>query len=324
MLATVALVALTFVVGFAMKRGGLCTYAAVIQVVHHERAERFVTFLGAAAWSALISIPLFWLHPAWVRLPGLHDHVIAAISGGLIFGLGAFLNRGCIFGTFVQLTGGNLTYLATLAGMAGGVVGTHQFFDHAIPQTSGNPVIATPNLTAMLWLMIALAFAVFRLLHITLPGSGFGGTIRALCFRRWQASLTMLVIGLGGGLLFLSIDGWSYSSALSRTSLHLFNEQIPGPSLLTLSSAAAMIAGGITAAMAEGSFDLNLPQLRPFIGCLVGGALMGSAATLIPGGNDNQLLSGIPSLAPHAITAYILMVAFMLILVQRLHRPSKS
>ena len=65
MLTTLAIVLVSFLVGFAMKRGGLCTYAAVIQIVHHKKIERMMVFLGAAAWATLIVLPLYWATPDW-------------------------------------------------------------------------------------------------------------------------------------------------------------------------------------------------------------------------------------------------------------------
>ena len=55
-----AVIVISFLVGFAMKRGGLCTYAAVTQMVNDRRMERMMVFLGVAAWATVIILPLHW------------------------------------------------------------------------------------------------------------------------------------------------------------------------------------------------------------------------------------------------------------------------
>ena len=98
MLTTLAVILVSFLVGFAMKRGGLCTYAAVIQMVHHKKIERMMVFLGAAAWATLIVLPLYWLTPHWsttqqFSLSLTHHQALIALIGGAVLGIGAFLTQ---------------------------------------------------------------------------------------------------------------------------------------------------------------------------------------------------------------------------------------
>ena len=132
MLFSLVVIIISFLVGFAMKRGGLCTYAAVVQIVHEKRLERLMLFLGATAWATLIVLPLYWLMPNKFSLSLTHHHTQIALLGGAILGMGAFLNKGCFFGTFVQLVSGNLNYLATLLGLSAGVIITHQYLNNLI------------------------------------------------------------------------------------------------------------------------------------------------------------------------------------------------
>jgi toxin CptA len=48
-------------------------------------------------------------------------------------------------------------------------------------------------------------------------------------------------------------------------------------------------------------------RLRQALDCAGGGALMGFGASLIPGGNDNLILVGLPGLQPHALAAIAMM-----------------
>lgn len=46
---------------------------------------------------------------------------------------------------------------------------------------------------------------------------------------------------------------------------------------------------------------------------MTGGMLMSGAAAVIPGGNDIMLIYGLPSLAPHAVAAYAVMMATLVL-----------
>lgn len=318
MLFEIVVVTTSFLVGFAMKRGGLCTYAAVLQIVNLRRAARLFDFLGAAAWAAVAVVTLSWWIPAHVGLSGTHDQISMAVSGGLVLGLGAYINRGCVFGTFVQLVGGNLTYLATLAGMSAGVIITDALLSDIVPEITRTSMVAKPGFVGLVWLLAAGLFALAMLFQFRyLDVAGKAG-MKGLRFRRWPAIFVMLVLGIGGGLLFATVSGWDFASVLTKATLKALDSANPGPAVIPILCTLAMVAGGIYAAVSGGSFAIQAPRLLPFIGCLAGGALMGSAAFVIPGGNDGLLLKGIPSLAPHAIIGFVFMVAAMLLLIKRL------
>lgn len=311
--ATAAITA--FIVGFAMKRGGLCTYAAALQIIQQHTAERMFTFLGAAAWATIVIVPLSWWFSDWVTLSYTHNYIATTIIGGLIIGLGAYLNKGCMFGTFVQLVGGNLTYVATLIGMSIGAAITHQYFAQSIPITLNTTQVAQPGLIAYCWLLFAALFALLMLFHIGSTNDSKNNAIKRPQLRQRQAVFIMLILGIGGGLLSTTVSSWDYASVLTQITFKTLDSQAAGPETLTIICALSMIAGGIYAAISADSFNIQAPQLIPFITCFAGGSLIGAAAIIIPGGNDGMLLKGIPSLASHAIIAYVIMIAAMLGLI---------
>jgi len=312
-IATAAITA--FIVGFAMKRGGLCTYVATLQIIQQRTAERMFTFLGAAAWATIVIVPLSWWFPDWVKLSYTHNYITTTIVGGLIIGLGAYLNKGCMFGTFVQLVGGNLTYLATLIGMSIGAAMTYQFFVKSIPITLNITQVAQPGLIAYCWLLFAALFALRMLFQISPTSDSRNNSIKRPRLRQRQAIFIMLILGVGGGLLSTTISGWDYASVLTKITFITIDPHATGPKTLAIICAFSMIAGGIYAAISADNFKIQSPQLFPFIACLAGGSLMGAAAIIIPGGNDGMLLKGIPSLASHAIIAYAIMITAMLGLI---------
>lgn len=315
MLFSLAVIIISFLVGFAMKRGGLCTYAAVVQIVHEKRLERLMVFLGAAAWATLIVLPLYWLMPNKFSLSLTHHHTLTALLGGAVLGVGAFFNKGCFFGTFVQLVSGNLNYLATLLGLSTGVILTHQYLDNLIPGTLDTTTVFKPSSIAYLWLLSMSVFALFMLWGVKLRGNGIIKRMAGLCTLNWQSSFAMIIIGIGGGLLYATVNGWNYADVLANTTNQLIIHKGIGPSQIALISSLSMVSGGIIAALTAREFMIRQAQLSIIFSCFLGGLLMGSAAMLTPGGNDGLLLKGIPSLAPHALIGYIAMIVVMLTLV---------
>ena len=324
MLFTIGVIFTSFLVGFAMKRGGLCTYAAVLQIVHQKRLERMLVFLGAAAWATLIILPLSWSWPDWINLSHTHHHLMVAIIGGALLGIGAFLNKGCFFGTFVQLVSGNLNYLATLFGLSAGIVITHLYLNQYIPATLSVTDITRPNTTALTWLAGMTVFALFMALSVKLSGDGFIKKLAGLCSLSWQSSFAMIVIGTGGGLLYGTVSGWNYADVLANTTTKLINQKAAGPSVIALTSTVAMVVGGIVAAVTAREFAIRPAHLLVIASCFIGGMLMGAAALLIPGGNDGLLLKGIPGFAPHAFIGYLIMVIVMLLLVYLFRRSEDN
>ena len=320
-LAAVALL-LAFMVGFAMKHGGLCTYAAAVQMVRERRLERLMAFLAAAAFAALLVVPASLLWPHLVRPGGTHGQWAMVLLGGLLLGAGAWLNRGCVFGTFVQLTGGNLNYVATLAGMVAGALGTRLLWPDAAPvKTLATPLQAslqTTGLLAGLWLLLAVIviWAQARRLRRQAARAQAQGTGNGHGRPAWlEPMLVALVLGAGGGWLFATVNGWDFAAVLIRQARLASGLAKSGPTLLAVGCALLMTAGGIAAAVWRERFRLVRPDGRGLLARFGGGGLMGMASVLLPDGNDGLLLSGIPALAPHALAGFALMVASMLALL---------
>lgn len=305
-------IAVAFAVGFAMKRAGLCTYAAAEDIVQHGDPGRLLVFVGATAWAALVVVPLNWLFPGLFALSDSHGLWLTALLGGLVMGLGAHLNRGCMFGTFVQLVSGNLTYLGTLAGISLGVILVDQLLGLVAPALNRTSALVGPGAAAALWLT---PLGLFALAMLVRPA-----VIERLWARSETAVATVLVAGIGGGTLYVAVAGWDYASVVAGTTRVALDARVSGLTLLAASCTLAQIVGGIVAALSSGSFRLQWPRSRPLIGNILRGTLMGGAAAMVPGGNDGMLLTGIPSLAPHSIISFSFIVIAMLALVYLLHR----
>ncbi len=298
-----------FAVGFAMKYGGLCTYAATLQILRGGRFERLLAFFAAAARAALVIVPSSWFRPETAMPERTHARWPPALAGGMLLVPGAHLNRGRVFGTFVQLAGGNLTYVATLFGLVAGAVGGRLWLADPAAIKTGAPLAGTPGPAAFFWLSVA---GLVALLHLLSGGNTPGGRRRAPL----PAILVALVLGVGGGGLFAAIAGWDFAAVLTRTAYRAIDVAATGPAALAMWSTLAMVAGGIVAAVSPNRFAWQAPALMPALASLVGGALMGLGAIVLPGGNDGLLLSGIPALAPHALIGLAVMLATMLALLK--------
>jgi len=305
----------SFLVGFAMKRGGLCTYTAVLQIVHENRLERMMVFLGASAWATLVILPLSWLLPNYFELSLTHHQLSIAILGGMILGIGSFINKGCFFGTFVQLVSGNLNYIVTLLGLSAEIIIIQRYFDHLIPTNLTMTEVNSPTPNAYIWLIGMSIFALFMVFSIKMRGDGIIKKLTGLCTMSWQSSFAMIVIGIGGGLLYVTVNGWNYADVLANITKKLSGTQTDGPSNTALISTLSMVLGGIIAAVTAKEFAIKPARLIMIVSCFLGGLLMGSAALLTPGGNDGLLLKDIPSFAPHALIGYSAMVIMMWVLV---------
>ena len=105
--------------GFAIERGATCTVAAVDELLTQRRASRLVALVEASLWVTMglaITRQLHWLArpPAGFALSGW------TVAGAALLGLGAFVNRACVFGAITRLGSGEWAYLATPLGFYAG------------------------------------------------------------------------------------------------------------------------------------------------------------------------------------------------------------
>ncbi|MDE1916874.1 MAG: YeeE/YedE family protein [Sphingomonadales bacterium] len=74
-----------------------------------------MALLETSLWIAggLVLLNAFSVHP---RMPAGYSATFATVVGGILFAVGAFVNRTCIFGSVARLGSGKWAYLATLVG----------------------------------------------------------------------------------------------------------------------------------------------------------------------------------------------------------------
>ncbi len=300
---------LAFGVGFATQRGSICGILAARQIAETGKATRLVAFVMAALWALAVVVPLGWFAGVPVVLSPSYEISAAALLGGALYGLGTFINGGCMFGTVSRIASGNLSFLTGLPGIAlGAGLGATAAFPHLAFVPADSP-LREPSFGGFAVLLAAAGFAGLAVIGIVQThrraGLNAGQVLRA---SRWRTAVAMMVIGILGGLLFATGAPWSYPSFLRQAgNLALGHEARFAPA--TIAGPLAIFAGAIMAAALGGRFVLRAVSSAQLGRSFAGGATMGFATILVPGGNDSLLLSALPSLAMHGAAAYLAMLA---------------
>jgi cytochrome bd-type quinol oxidase subunit 2 len=124
----------------------------------------------------------------------------------------------------------------------------------------------------------------------------------------WSPLLAMSLIGAASGCLFALDQHWVYTSRIAEIA---YGEFVVTP--VSLIPLAALIGAMVLAAITGGQFQLRRGTLSEWLAASAGGLLMGLGATLVPGGNDTMLFTGVPLLLPNLIAAYAAFVATLLV-----------
>lgn len=286
--------------GFAIQRGGTCTVAAVDEWLRLRSARKLAALVEASVWVAgglviLLSLGVLALPPTGYALHGL------TLAGAAMLGLGAVVNRGCVFGTVARFGSGDWAYAATPVGF---YLGCRIVADWATPPT---PVAAT-RLGPTALGGLALAAAAFFIWRIAASGRGQRGhpvaRLRQLLGQRlWSPHAATTVIGITFLAMLLLVGMWTYTDGLADLARNMPLQSGLGRATLGLSLLLGSVAGGWP----------SRPRPRPpvragaVLRCAVGGALMGAGSLVIPGGNDGLILVGMPLLWPYAWVAFATM-----------------
>lgn len=310
-------VVLALIVGFAIQRGNTCAVAAAHQLVLKRRAQRTKAFMLAACWSAIVVVPLSWLFPAQVMLSAGYPVSITVMVAAATYGVGAYVNGACAFGTLSGLTRGTLDYLGTIVGfLFGAVVAVRlETMLFAAVELSESPV-AKPSATGVIAVAIAFVFvarATFR--HYKVSRKWRSPWRELVNARRWRPAISMAVLGVSSGLLYATAGDWTYMAVLSERAAELVASTASDNKLKLFVAAAALVAGGVLAAYLSDRFVCQILNWRALPRKFLGGVLMSAAAALLPGGNDELLLYGLPSLVSYAIVAHIFMLLSLYVLI---------
>ncbi len=284
--------------GFAIQRGATCTVAAVDEVLNERRATRLLALLEASVWVAgglLIAQQLHWLGPApaGYRLSGW------TVLGAATLGLGAFVNRACVFGAVARIGSGEWAYLATPLGFYAGCLSVTAVFAPPAPRAleAGSVVLGAAH-----WLVWPLLLLLLWRVAVPIVLAARTRSAPASAAQLWSPHLATLVIGVTFLITLVLAGAWAYTDLLAELARGMARD-LPGRALLALALLLGALAGGWSA----GRLRLVPLSARALLRCFAGGLLMGWGSLLIPGGNDGLILLGMPLLWPYAWVAFATM-----------------
>lgn len=289
--------------GFAIQRGGTCTVAAVDDIVSGRGFGRLAAMLEAALW---VAGGLLLLHATMHLGAAPAGYTLGAFTvvGGALLGLGAFVNRACVFGAIARLGSGEWAYLATPVGFYLGCLSVGALFAPAAPTRSDGfvPLLQASAVLAAVF----VAFAAWRVVQgarrIWRAGPGawaHGAAVTGWARSAWTPRAATIVIGLAF-LVTLWLGGaWAYTDLLADLAMGRARDTAVRVGLLV-----ALFVGAVAGGFSAGRPMRRVPTAAQITRCLAGGVLMGWGSLLIPGGNDGLLLVGLPLLWPYAWVAF--------------------
>lgn len=285
------------VVGFANQRGGTCTLAAVEEIVAEGRYSQLLALFEASLWVAG-GLVLFAAFGWFTELPANYAAGIVTIVGGALFGVGAFINRACAFGSLARLGSGEWAYLATPVGLYLGILLTSHV---PLPgRLAGSSILlGTP-----FWLgIVVTAILLARLFS---HGRRVQRSGRAGLSNAWSPHLATTVIGIGFVISLAAAGPWTYSSFLGDLATGTERGVMPRIALNL-----ALLGGAIVGGWSAGRLHIVRPDGASLVRCLVGGTIMGMGSRLIPGNNTTLVLVGLPLLHSYAWLAIVSMMLTM-------------
>ena len=292
------------VMGFAIQRGATCTVAAIDEVVGMRGVNRLAAMFAASLW---VAGGLLVAHAFGVlgKMPAGYPVTLATIAGGVLLGLGAYVNRACVFGAIARFGSGEWAYAVTPLGFYAGCVAfgwIAAYAPHeALPQ--GSPLFAASPWLALLFVAFA-AWRIARLFRLDPEvAQGFAARLRsAASMRLWTPHAATTVIGVTFVVMLLVVGAWAYTDALADLARNMTMNAL-ARSLLLIALLGGATLGGWTAGRFRAT-SISVPQVAR---CFGGGALMGLGTLLIPGSNDGLILIGLPLLWPYAWVAFLTM-----------------
>jgi len=289
--------------GLAIQRGATCMVAAVDQAVSERRFGRALALGEAALWvGGLIALAqlggLLPMPPAQYAATGW------TILGGVLLGLGAWINRACVFGAIARIGSGQWAWLATPIGFFIGCL-----VPVVRPDVVGHPA---PFANAAPVALAFAALALWRLVEaVRAPG---------VLSHLWHPHRATLLIAITFVSTLLTVGLWAYTDALAAIA-RAMDARIGLRGAMVL----ALLGGAIIGGWFAGKLRWEMPTPAAVLRCLAGGALMGMGGMLVPGSNDGLIMVGLPLGQPHAWIAVLTMmltIAAPIALARHVRRPA--
>lgn len=303
MLVLTASVALAFILGFTAQRADICMVAAVADVLNQKRIRSFITFFKIVLWIVLINSIAALLDPGMVTAYAQPSFSPYTVFGGLLFGIGAGINKGCSFSTISKLAQGNLHFGLTLPAFVTGAYLSTRITWPNIGMEARLFALGFDEIPQPLVVVLAIwaSYELFRLLRRSLR-SGF---TRSFIAQRYSLSATAAVIGIASGVLYILHGRWAYAARiLDWVGAPSQQHTLQTATLILLS---AVLAGAVASAILSGRIRISFSS-GGWANNFSGGILMGLGAMLVPGDNARLILHDLPHLSLQALIAFTAMV----------------
>ncbi len=283
--------------GFAIQRGATCTVAAMSEIVESGKAKRLIALGEAALWVAggLFVARLFGVLP---MLPNGFALTWWTGLGGVLLGLGAYLNGACLFGAIARLGSGDGAYILAPIGFYFGLVSFEPLFHMPVARSIPALFLTSSATPSLLVALLFIGYALWRLFAVFRRPADERGRLQ----RVWMPHEATLLIGVTFVILLVTVGAWTYTDLLFDVSRHMARN-IAWRSVLFIALFAGAVLGGWTA----GRFTIQQVRAQQLARCLAGGTLMGWGGALTPGGNDWLILVGLPLLWPYAWVSVLAM-----------------
>jgi len=280
--------------GVSLVRANSCTVASTRRLVIERRADWLLGLLVAISWAGFVLLGFAFLTPINLRFPTDVPITMSLVTGSILLGVGALLNKGCFLGSVSQLCRGNLNYLLTLTGITL-ALSTYSHAPDTVDLARGRYAAEAITAVHLTWYgcLAALLFCVM-----------IAFSLIKLHRRRTITMMALIMVGISGGFIYSFNPDWSYTSMLDRA----VHGNLTVRSWPLEVGAASMFVGAIFSSILGSKFTIIRPSFLVSTGCLLGGFLMGLGAKMIPGGNDTMMLWSIPGLAGHGLAAYLIMI----------------
>lgn len=272
--------------GYTAQRFGICLVNATRRTLKGD-PRLLVAILLSGAWVWLYSI-LAYLYDWTLPFERYELHPIF-LMGGFIFGVGASINQGCSISTMNQLAKGQLGKMLTIGGWFLGWSIWNQLIAQGVfsPEYKKIDALSIKNTV-----IVSVTVLFFTLIFV-------------MKFRpRINLMIGVLCIGLLASLLFYLQPNWPPSRLMNDLGNAVLYEQ-PRPSLLRMGIVMALLIGMWISVAINHNAQLRWPKWYSGVRFLSAGTLMGIGAAMALGGNDTQILFGIPASSPGALSALL-------------------
>jgi uncharacterized membrane protein YedE/YeeE len=298
------------ILGFAAHRASVCTVRAVAEYTHSGTGYMMASIGKSVLWVFAITLPVFFLLPQTASNIGGWQLTTMAMVGGVLFGIGAGVNGACAYSTMARMVDGEIGMLLAVAGFALGVGAFVVLLGGEVlarPAATPGLVPAVVSYAGILGAMF-LAWALYEFMRLWRTRPKDRSLRQLVLAPQYRLSTSAMLIGLCAGTIFLLFGSPGYTTTFQQViEGYLGTRDWPPYGRWVVLS--AVLLGMLSSTWQRRSFRIDWRPRWSWLRNIFGGALMGFGTALLPGGNDALVLYGIPSLSPHAIPAYLALVA---------------